>query len=70
MIIPNRYNYTFYDLIENSDILFLDWTGLIDNKLCNASESEGGLTGFLEGNCLDKNISNSLSWLIPKIKNS
>lgn len=41
---------------------------LIDKKLHNASKSKGSLIRLSEVDCLDKNISNRLSWLTLKTK--
>lgn len=57
MAIFYRYKNTLDDFIDSSNAKSLDWPRLIDKRLRNASRSEGSLTGLLEGDWLDKDIS-------------
>ena len=66
--ISNRYKDTLDDLINSSDSESLDWLGLINKRSCNVSMSESSSADFLEGNCLDKNLSDKSSRLASKIQ--
>lgn len=70
MAIPNQYKETVNDFIDSSDPESPDWAGLIDKRSHNATVSEGNLADFLEGNCLDKEVLDRLSWLMPKTEDS
>ena len=68
--IPNRYKDTLSDLIDSSDAESLDWLRPIDKVSRNTPMSEGSPTELLEGDCLDKDISNGSLRLAPKTRNS
>ena len=63
MAISNRYKNNLDDFINRSDPEFLPKP--INKGSYNASRSRGGLTNFLDENCLNQNISvlDKLSWL-------
>lgn len=61
MAILNKYKDTFDNPIDSLYPEFLDWPGLINEKLYNAPRFAGSLMGLLERNCLDKNVSDCQS---------
>lgn len=68
--IPNRYKDNLDDLINSSDTESLDWPKSIDKRSCNALKAESSSTELLEGDCLDKDISNRSSQMTLKTENS
>lgn len=73
MVISHKYKNTLDDLIDNSDLEFLDRLEVIDKGSCNMFRSKGSLMGLLEEDCLNKDyvlISNKSSQLVLKTKNS
>lgn len=70
MAICNRYKDTLDHFINNSDIESPNSPGLIDKRSRNTPKSEGSLTGVLEGNYLDKDVSDRSSWLARKTGDS
>lgn len=69
IIIPNRYKNTLDNFIDNSDLKFSDCARQIDMKSCNAPKSENVLANLLKRDCLDKNIQDKASKLMPKTRN-
>lgn len=71
--IPNKYKNTLNNLINSSNIEFLDWPnsldlpGLIDKRLHNMFKFRGSLPTSLVGNYLDEDILVTLLELVSKI---
>lgn len=70
MAIPNRNKETLDNLIDSSDTKSPYWPRLIDKGLRNTLRSKGSPTRLLKKDRLDKDISDRLSWVIPKIRDS
>ena len=70
VVTPNKYKDTLDDLIDSSDAESPDWQGLIDKGSRNMPRFEDSLTGLLERDFLEKDISNRLSWLAFKTRDS
>ena len=68
--ICNRYNNTFDNLIDSSDAESPDWPGPINKGLRNAPRFEGSSKELSEGDRLDKVVSDKLSRLAPKTRDS
>ena len=68
--IHNQYKETLDDLIDSSDLELSDWAGPIDERSRNTPISKWSSTDLLEGNCLDKDLSDKLSRLAPKTQDS
>ena len=68
--IPNKYKDTLDDLIDSSDVKSLDRLRPIDKGSHNAPKSEGSPMGLLEGDRLNKDVSDRSSWLAPKTEDS
>lgn len=66
MAIPNLYKDSLDNLIDSSNTKSTDWPKPINKGSRNAVKSEDSLTGLLEWNCLDKDISDRSSKLAPK----
>ena len=72
-VICNKYKNTLDDLNDSLDINLLDqlksldWIELIDKETYNIFNSKSTSPGFLEEDCLDKNILVMLLELAPKI---
>ena len=70
MTIPNRYKDIFDDFIDSSDAESLDRPEPIDKGLRNTSRSDGSPTRLLKRDCLNKNILDRLSQLVPKTRDT
>lgn len=66
MAISNKYRNTFDNLINTSDMEFLNWPGLNDKGSCNALKFESSSMGLLERDFLDKDVLDRSSQLAPK----
>lgn len=55
--ISNKYKDTLDNFIDSSNPEFLNWLKPINKRLYNTNRYEGSLTGFLEKDCLDEDIS-------------
>lgn len=70
MAIFNRYKDILNNIIDSSDPKSSDRLELIDKGLRNMPKFESSSTGLLEGDYLNKNISDRSSQLAPKTRNS
>lgn len=68
VVIPNKYKENLDDLIDSSDSVSPDRAAPIHGRSRNAPRSECRTTSFLEKNCSDKNIADSLSLLASKLE--
>lgn len=68
IVIFNRYKDNLDDFIDSSNEKSLDWPGPIDKGSNNTPRFESSSIGFLKKYHLDKNVSDSLSQLMPKIE--
>ena len=66
VVISNQYKDTLDDLIDSSDPESPDRMGPIDERSCNASISEGSSANLLKGDCLDEDLQDRLSRMVPK----
>ena len=69
MIIFNLCKDTLDGFIESLDLEFLDKAGVIIERFRNTPKFESSLANLLEEDSLDKDVSNSSSWLVPQIEN-
>ena len=66
--IPNQYKDTLNDLIDSSDPDSSHWAGPINERSRNTPMSESSSADLSEGNSLDKDLPERLSWLAPKTR--
>lgn len=68
--ISKQYKDTLNDLINSSDLEFLDQAKPIDEKFWNTLISESSSPDLLKKNCLGEHLLNRSLWLVLKIQNS
>lgn len=70
LAISHQYKDILDHFINNSDPEYMDWMELIEEKICNAFRSESISTNLSKIDYLDKDISDKLLCLAPKIGDS
>ena len=68
--ISNQYKDTLDDFIDILDPKSLDRVGPINERSRNTPMFESSLADFFKGDCLNENLPNRLSQLVPKTENS
>lgn len=66
MAIFHKYKDTLDDLIDSSDIKFLDWLGQNNQGSCNALRSKSSSMSFSKRDYLNKDVFNMPLGLAPK----